>query len=72
MVLTEKKNVQCETCVLSFIWDKMKTTAQETVFQTALRNGSTETLQGGQYVCDFSEGGTCIKHVVWQKVAARH
>lgn len=50
MVLTDKKNVQCETCVLSFIWDKMKTMAQEPVFQTALRNGSKETVQGGQYV----------------------
>ena len=72
MVLAEKKNVQCETCVLNFIWDKMKTAAQETVFQTALRNGSIETVQGGQYVCDFSEGGTYIKRVFWQKVAARH
>ena len=43
-----------------------------TVFQTVLRNGSIETVQGGQYVCDFSEGGTYIKHVFWQKVAARH
>ena len=39
--------MQCETCVLSFIWDKMKTMAQETVFQMALRNVSRETVQGG-------------------------
>lgn len=38
----------------------------------ALRNVSRETVQGGQHVCDFREGGTCSEHVFWQKVAARH
>ena len=37
-----KKNTQCESCELSFIWDKMRTLAQETASQIALRNCSKE------------------------------
>ena len=33
-----KKNAQHESCELSFIWGKMRTAAQETAFQIALRN----------------------------------
>ena len=36
----KKKNAQCESCELSFIWGKRKTTAWETAFQIALRNCS--------------------------------
>ena len=42
LVSTEKKNVQCENCTLNFIWGKMRTIAQETAFQIALRNCSKE------------------------------
>ena len=37
-----KKNAQCESCELSFIWGKMRTITQETAFQIALRNCSKE------------------------------
>ena len=35
------------------------TVAQETASQIALRNCSEKVRGGGQYTCDFSEGGTC-------------
>ena len=35
---------------LSFIWDKMRTAAQETAPQTALRDCSKETVGEGQYI----------------------
>ena len=38
------KNAQHDSCVLSFIWGKIRTTAQETAFQRALRNCSTEVV----------------------------
>ena len=41
-----EKNAQRESCKLSFIWGKMRTIAQETAFQIALRNCSKEV--GGQ------------------------
>ena len=34
-----KKNAQCESCELSFIWGKMRTVAQETASQIALSEG---------------------------------
>ena len=40
--LLTKKNVQCESCELSFIWDKMRTAAWEMAPQKALRNCSEE------------------------------
>ena len=36
-VLTKKKDVQLESCELSFIWGKMRTAAQEAASQIALR-----------------------------------
>ena len=36
----KKKNAQCASCKLSFIWDKMSTIAQETAYQIVLRNFS--------------------------------
>ena len=35
---------------LSFIWDKMRTAAQETAPQIALRDCSKETVGEGQYI----------------------
>ena len=58
------KNAQRESCELSFIWGKMRIIARETVFQIALRNCSKEVGGGGQYICDFGEGGVrTIKHI---------
>ena len=59
-----KKDAQCESCKLSFIWDKMRTAAWETALQMALRNSSKKGWGGGsQYTCDFGEDGVhAIKH----------
>ena len=46
----------------------MRTTAQETAPQIALRNFSEEIGGEGQYICDFDEGGVLtIKHSSLQK-----
>ena len=42
LVQLSLKNAQHENCELHFIWGKMKTLAQETAFQIALRNCSKE------------------------------
>ena len=42
----------------------MRTIAQGTAFQVALRNYSKEVAGRGQYICDFGEGGVpAIKHI---------
>ena len=50
-MLTEK-DAQCENCELNFIWGKMRTVAQETASQIALRNysSSKEAVREGQYI----------------------
>ena len=45
-----KKDSQRESCKVSFIWGKMRTAAQETTPQIALRNCSKEVGGKGQYV----------------------
>ena len=40
MFKTQGKNVQHESCKLSFTWGKMRSAAQETAPQIALRNCS--------------------------------
>ena len=53
------------------VWDKMRTTAQETAPQIALRNISEEKGGVGQYICDFGEGGVLTnKHSSLQKFSA--
>ena len=51
-----KKDAQRESCELSFIWGKMKTSAQETAPQIALRDASREVVAEGQYIW-LAEGG---------------
>ena len=67
LVQLSLKNARHENCELHFIWGKMKTLAQETAFQIALRNCSKEVGVGWdvlQYMCDFGEGGIhAIKHI---------
>ena len=71
LVQLSLKNAQHENCELHFIWGKMKTLAQETAFQIALRNCSQEVRGKGQYICDFGKGGVHeIKHVYLKKVSA--
>ena len=50
MILLSTEKRCTESCVLSFIWGKMKTAAQETAPQIALRNCSEELVGEGQYV----------------------
>ena len=53
IVLTEKKekkDVQLESCELSFIWGKMSTAAQEAASQTALRDCSKAAVGGRQCI----------------------
>ena len=48
-ILLTKKDIQLESCELSFIWDKIRTAAQEAASQIALRllqSGS----GGSQYI----------------------
>ena len=42
--------------VAGFIWDNMRTVAQEIAPQIALRNCPEEAGEKGQYMCDFGEG----------------
>ena len=53
-----------------FIWRKMRTAAQETAPQIALRNSSKEARGKIQYICDFGEGGMhATKHIFFQKLS---
>ena len=48
----------------------MRTEVQETAPQIPLRNCSTEARGKGQYVCDFSNGGsTCNQAHIFHKVS---
>ena len=56
--LLTKKDAQHEGCELSFIWGKIRTAAQETAPQIALRDCSKATLGEGRYIkTPFGEGG---------------
>ena len=46
--LSTKKDVQLESCELSFIWGKMRTAAQEGASQIALRDCSKQAVGEGQ------------------------
>ena len=46
-----KKDVQLESCELSFIWGKMRTAAWEAASQIALRDCSRVAVGEGQYIC---------------------
>ena len=50
----------------------MRTVAWEIASQIALRNCSEEVVGKVGIICDFSEGGTCIKHTCCQRLAASH
>ena len=65
-MLTLKNMHNIESCELSFISDKMKTIAQETALQIALRNCSKEVEGRSVYICDFGERGIrAIKHIIF-------
>ena len=50
MLVLTKKKVQLESCKFSFIWGKMRTTAQEAASQIALRYCSKVAVGEGQYI----------------------
>ena len=56
MNLLTLKNAQRESCEFNFIWGKMRTAAQETAPQMALRNRSKEAGGEGQHVTFGEEG----------------
>ena len=49
-VLTKKKDVQLESCKLSFIWGKMRTAAWEAASQITLRDCSKAAVGERQYI----------------------
>ena len=58
------KKMHNMSCKLIFIWGKIRTAAQETAPQKALRNFSQETGGKCQYISDFGDGGVyAIKHI---------
>ena len=67
-----KRNAQHESCELSFIWGKMRTTARETETQIALRNCSKEV--GGRSVLSviLVKGVCSVKHTCGQRLGAGH
>ena len=53
------------------MWGKMRTVAEKTAPQIALRDCSEEAGRKGQYICDFGERGIhAIKYIFFQKVSA--
>ena len=64
-MLTEKKkkDVQLESCELSFIWGKMKTAALKAESQIALRDCSKAALGKGQYK-GFGEEGIQYQEIL--------
>ena len=66
-----KNNAQHESCELSFIWGKLRTTAQETAAQIALRNCSKEIWGMDSIYVILVKGGTCNQaHNFLLKVSA--
>ena len=67
MMVSTKKDVQLESCELSFIWGKMRIVAWGTIPQIALRNRSKGVVRGKINICDFVEGGIhTIKHLSYK------
>ena len=48
--MSTKKDVQLDSCELSFIWGKMRTVAQEAAPQIALRDCSKVAVGENQYI----------------------
>ena len=49
-IMSTEKDVQLETCELSFIWGKMRTAAQEAAPLIALRDCSKAAVGEGPYI----------------------
>ena len=48
--MTKKRDVQLESCELSFIWDKMRTADPEAASPIALRDCSKAAVGENQYI----------------------
>ena len=68
--LSAKTDAQFERCELSFIWDKMRTAAQERASQRTLRNCSKATVGEGQYVTLVKGEFSAIKHLLYKRFPA--
>ena len=72
-LLLTKKDVQLESCELSFIWGKMRTAAWEAASQIALRDCSKVAVGEGQYILCLGEGRLqCHEALILQKVFVGH
>ena len=49
-LMTKKRDVQLESCELSFIWGKMRTADPEAASQIALRDCSKAAVGESQYI----------------------
>ena len=56
--MSTKKDVELESCKLSFIWGKMRTAAQEAASQIALRACSKSAVGESQYVSSGEAGSS--------------
>ena len=67
-VLSTIKDVQLESCELSFIWDKMRTAAQEAASQIALR--LLQSGSGGKSIHKVLVKGelNIMKHLFYKRV----
>ena len=71
--MSTKKDAQCESCELSFIWGKMRTAAQEAAPQIALRDCSKRAV-GGRSIYKILVNGEfdTIKHSFYERFSASH
>ena len=71
--LLTKKDAQCESCELSFIWGKMRTAAQEAAPQIALRDCSKGAVGGRSTYKILVKGEfDTIKHSFYKRFSASH
>ena len=67
-----KKKAQPESCEIHFIWGQMRTIAQETACQIALRNCSIEVREDVSIHVILVKGHMWNEAHVWQKVVSSH
>ena len=74
-VVSTKKDAQCESCELSFIWGKMRTATRETAPQIILRNCSKEVVgedQESRYKILVKAKFSAIKRLFYKRFCASH
>ena len=63
----KKKDVQLESCELSFTWGKVRTAAWEAASQIALRDCSKAAMGESQYIGFGEKGVQCHEVFILQK-----